>query len=113
MMPGYLKDKHASATLGATCGAEWRLHLKGRFLAHQLGKTDFDRHIRACNNARLPGMRRPFRIGSDQVGWLPPAILEALRDFPTMSHDSDGATLLAPRALPAIARTLAERGLFR
>jgi hypothetical protein len=91
----------------------WRLRLKGEVLAHQLLETGFERHISACNNARLPGTRRPFRIGSDQVGWLSSAMFQALAGYPGISIGAGGATLTVPEALPAIALALAERGFFR
>jgi 8-oxo-dGTP pyrophosphatase MutT (NUDIX family) len=91
----------------------WRLRLKGEVLANHLALTGFERHISACNNARLPGTRRPFRIGSDQVGWLSLAIFQALAAYPAISIDADGATLTIPEALPVIGRALAEQGLFR
>jgi 8-oxo-dGTP pyrophosphatase MutT (NUDIX family) len=89
------------------------LRWKGDALAHHLLETGFERHIRACNNARLPGTRRPFRIGSDQVGWLSPAISQALAAFPAISTCAEGAALTVPEALPAIGRALAEQGFFR
>jgi 8-oxo-dGTP pyrophosphatase MutT (NUDIX family) len=89
------------------------LRWKGDALAHHLLETGFERHIRACNNARLPGTRRPFRIGSDQVGWLSPAISQALAAFPAISTCAGGAALTVPEALPAIGRALAEQGFFR
>ena len=70
----------------------------------------FARHIDACDNAILPGDRRPFRILGAQVGWVRPAIAAALREFPAVSDDLD---LREPDALPGIARVLAERGIFR
>ena len=30
------------------------------------------RHVLACNNARLPGARQPFRVGGHIVGWVSP-----------------------------------------
>ena len=35
---------------------------------------DLERHIAACNNARLPGERLPFRIGAAQVGLGAPGL---------------------------------------
>ena len=34
----------------------------------------FLRHVRACNNAVLPGERLAFRIGGAQVGWVKPDV---------------------------------------
>ncbi len=73
------------------------------------------RHIAACNNARLPGTRLPFRIGAEQVGWVLPPLADALADFPAIRRDPAAATLAADAAadLPAIARALSARGLMR
>lgn len=71
------------------------------------------RHLDACCNARLPGDRRPFRLGSAQVGWVRPEIAAALAEDPRVRQDADGIALTEAGALPAIARDLAERGLFR
>lgn len=75
--------------------------------------TGFERHVRACNNASLPGARRPFRIGPDQVGWLAPPVAAALRDSGAARASADGVTLDDPGALPGIARALSDAGLFR
>jgi len=71
------------------------------------------RHVRACNNARLPGERIPFRIGAAQVGWVRPAFAAALAAFPRIHADAAGVTLADAAALPAIARSLAEAGYYR
>jgi len=73
----------------------------------------FLRHIRACNNAVLPGDRLPFRIGTSQVGWVAPRLAGALVGFPAVTAGPDGLSLADPAALPAINRALAEQGHFR
>jgi hypothetical protein len=73
----------------------------------------FQRHVRACNNARLPGERIPFLAGRQSVGWVPDRIARALEGFPAVSRGGDGVTLADPTALPGIARALSERGLYR
>jgi 8-oxo-dGTP pyrophosphatase MutT (NUDIX family) len=73
----------------------------------------FLRHVRACNNADLPGERLPFRIGSQPVGWVRRPFGQALADFPAMRVASDAVTLTDPAALPAIAQALAQEGRFR
>ena len=78
-----------------------------------MNEDGFARHVRACNNIRLPGTRRRFCIGPDQVGWITPAMATALGRFPAIQETADGMTLAHPGALPMIARTLAEAGLFR
>ncbi len=69
--------------------------------------------MRACNNAELPGTRRPFRIGDQAVGWLPARIVVALDGRPDITCSACGVTLADPAALPHIAHDLAERGLYR
>ena len=46
----------------------------------------FQRHVDACNNARLPGDRIPFRIGAMQVGWVKPHIAAALGEYDAISR---------------------------
>src|SRR5579875_2167687 len=72
------------------------------------------RHIDACDNARLPGRRLPFRIGAAQVGWVLPEFAAALSGFAAIRRERDGLALDPMRAaeLPTIARALAERGLL-
>ncbi|WP_428487293.1 NUDIX domain-containing protein [Rhodopila sp.] len=77
-----------------------------------LTETGFERHVRACNNARLPGDKCAIRIGQAQVGWASPAIASALRGFDVIRPSVDGLTVVDPDALPRIARTLSERGMF-
>jgi 8-oxo-dGTP pyrophosphatase MutT (NUDIX family) len=71
------------------------------------------RHIRACQTATLPGERLAFRIGADPVGWVRPALAEALAGFPQIEAAATRITLTAPAALQAIARDLSARGFFR
>ncbi len=73
----------------------------------------FLRHIRACNNARLPGSRLPFRIGAAQVGWVTPGFAARLAECPEISAAPDGLTLIDAAVLPAIARRLSDAGCFR
>jgi len=71
------------------------------------------RHIRACNNAQLPGIRRPFRIGDAQVGWLKADFATRLAEFPQVASRASGITLSDGAALPVIARQLSDAGWFR
>jgi 8-oxo-dGTP pyrophosphatase MutT (NUDIX family) len=71
------------------------------------------RHIRTCNNAQLPGIRRPFRIGTTQVGWVRPDLAARLGDFSQITINASGVTLADGAALPAIARQLSDAGCFR
>jgi 8-oxo-dGTP pyrophosphatase MutT (NUDIX family) len=87
--------------------------LKGDAMASEATESGFLRHLRTCNNARLPGDRLPFRIGSAQVGWVKPALGSVLARFPGISADASGITLSDGARLPAIARQLVEDGHFR
>lgn len=73
------------------------------------------RRIAELNDATLPGGRIPFAIGPHQVGWLAPALAEALESFPPILRTAAGLTLPAEAAaeLPAIARDLARQGHMR
>ena len=73
----------------------------------------FLRHIRACNNARLPGDRLPFRIGDAQVGWVTRGFAARLAECPEIQATSDGPILADAAALPVIARRLSDAGCFR
>ena len=72
---------------------------------------DLLRHIAACNNAVLPGGRLPFRLEGQQVGWVQPSLVEALRLHGAVL-DAHGVGLTASR-LAAVTRTLAGAGHFR
>jgi 8-oxo-dGTP pyrophosphatase MutT (NUDIX family) len=81
---------------------------------HQVNQgTGFQRHVRACNNAGLPGERLPFLIGDQQVGWVAARIASALEGMPAIACAGDRVTLTDPAALPGIARDLSEGGLYR
>ena len=71
------------------------------------------RHVRACNNAVLPGERLTFRIGSAQVGWVKPDFAAKLAAFPEIVPATDGAVLTDAAALPVIARRLSDAGCYR
>ena len=68
------------------------------------------RHIRACNNAVLPGGRRPVLIDGQQVGWVLPDLAEMAAGLGARS-DSGGLHLV-PDGLDALSRALADRGAF-
>ena len=76
-------------------------------------RAGFQRHVRGCNNARLPGERVRFLIAEQAVGWVAPGIAAALEAMPEVRRLSEGIRLAAATALPAISWTLAERGLYR
>ncbi|MBV9538317.1 MAG: DUF4743 domain-containing protein [Acidisphaera sp.] len=73
------------------------------------------RHIDLCNNAVLPGDRKPLFIGEQRVGWVKPDVAEALASYDAIRCDAERVTLQEDMAgdLPAIAQGLADRGLFR
>ena len=90
-----------------------RRRLKGKRVDQDLKHTGFQRHVRACNNAELPGARLPFLVGGQTVGWVPPRIVSALVGMPGIQCSADLVTLTDPATLPDVARLLSERGLYR
>jgi 8-oxo-dGTP pyrophosphatase MutT (NUDIX family) len=90
-----------------------RRRLKGETMAADTLRTGFLHHLRACNNAILPGDRVPFRIGSAQVGWVKPSLAEDLAECPGIIADGAGITLSDGARLPAIARRLSDAGHYR
>ena len=82
-------------------------------MASKAQVTGFLRHIRACNNARLPGEGLPFLLGDARVGWVRPPLAAALAAFPEIGTGTGGVTLQDAAALPGIARSLSEQGHFR
>jgi 8-oxo-dGTP pyrophosphatase MutT (NUDIX family) len=73
----------------------------------------FVRHVRACNNAVLPGSRKSLLIGDQAVGFVPERVIAALEVRPEIQSLPDRVVLDDPTALPAIAKELAQRGLYR
>ena len=84
-----------------------------RRLAEHRESSGFRRHAEACNNAVLPGARLPFLLGSEAVGWVAPRIAAALAPMTGVRVTDERVVLAEPAALPAIARTLSEQGLYR
>ena len=72
--------------------------------------NDLLRHIRACNNAVLPGGRLPLRLGPDVVGWVRPGLASVLRRLDAVVGE---AALVVPGRMPTVARGLADAGLCR
>jgi 8-oxo-dGTP pyrophosphatase MutT (NUDIX family) len=68
------------------------------------------RHIRACNNAELPGRRRPLFVSGQHVGWVLPEIGDRLLVLGAVPH-ADGLAVEAAR-LQDLARALAGAGLM-
>jgi 8-oxo-dGTP pyrophosphatase MutT (NUDIX family) len=73
----------------------------------------FQRHVHACNNARHPVGRRPFLIEDQPVGWVSQPVTSALAGTPALRFENEQVILTDPSVLPALARDLSERGLFR
>jgi 8-oxo-dGTP pyrophosphatase MutT (NUDIX family) len=88
-------------------------HLKGKRLVRYPKDSGFQRHVRACNNAELPGTRKPFLIQDQAVGWVTERVAAELEGMPAIRQSQDGMVLDDPAALPNIARNLANRGLYR
>jgi 8-oxo-dGTP pyrophosphatase MutT (NUDIX family) len=67
------------------------------------------RHIRACNDAVLPGGRRALRLGTARIGWVSPGI--ASRLLALGATEADEAVILADAdALTRAAEALAADG---
>jgi 8-oxo-dGTP pyrophosphatase MutT (NUDIX family) len=75
--------------------------------------SGFQRHIRRCNNAVLPGERLPFLIGEAPVGWVRPAFAQALAGFAEFAKVGGKVVLQEAGALQNVARILAEQGHYR
>lgn len=69
--------------------------------------------MHACNSADLPGDRIRFLISDQVVGWASPPIAAALAGLGSVACATDRISLADPAALPAIARDLADHGLYR
>jgi 8-oxo-dGTP pyrophosphatase MutT (NUDIX family) len=81
-------------------------------LAIETETTGFARHLRSCSNAVLPGERLPFLLGEARVGWVRPALAQALAAFPEVTAADARVVLRDAAALPDIARSLAEQGHY-
>jgi 8-oxo-dGTP pyrophosphatase MutT (NUDIX family) len=75
--------------------------------------SGFERHLRSCNNAELPGERLPFILCGVQAGWVTPALAPALTAFPQIAVADGNVVLREAAALPDIARSLAAQGHYR
>ncbi len=74
--------------------------------------SPFLRHVRNCNNARLPGGRLSFLLGGQPVGWVAPALAPALERH-GVGRDADALVLEDPSALHPLGEALVRDGLFR
>jgi len=79
--------------------------------AYMKGMSELFRHIRACNNAVLPGHRLPVLLDGAQIGWTLPAT--AVEAASLGATERDGALHISAAALQDVARGLADRGLCR
>jgi 8-oxo-dGTP pyrophosphatase MutT (NUDIX family) len=68
------------------------------------------RHIRACNNAVLPGHRVPVRVDGEQVGWMLPALAE--QAVALGARRAGAGVDIAADQLAPLTRALADRGAF-
>jgi 8-oxo-dGTP pyrophosphatase MutT (NUDIX family) len=71
------------------------------------------RHVRACNNAVLPGGRLAFELGPARVGWVTEDFAARLAVLPGISTVAGAVRLADAAALPALARRLADAGCYR
>jgi 8-oxo-dGTP pyrophosphatase MutT (NUDIX family) len=78
--------------------------------AYITGMESLIRHIRACNNAVLPGGRVPVFVRTEPVGWALPGLAEQMIGLG--AEPRDGGVEIQPDRLQAIARALADRGAF-
>ena len=69
------------------------------------------RHVRACNNAVLPGGHRPLRLGTAQIGWVQPGIASRLLVLGA-AEAGDGVLFAEADTLARAAAALAEEGLY-
>jgi 8-oxo-dGTP pyrophosphatase MutT (NUDIX family) len=66
------------------------------------------RHIRACNNAVLPGGRTRLAVAGHAVGWVAPGLAERLLQLG--AERTDEGVALQPYQLQPVARALAHEG---
>jgi 8-oxo-dGTP pyrophosphatase MutT (NUDIX family) len=76
-------------------------------------EAGFERHVRACNNAVLPGGRIAFRIGESPVGWVTPEFAARLAALDEITAEPGAIVLADGSALPRVARRLADAGCYR
>jgi 8-oxo-dGTP pyrophosphatase MutT (NUDIX family) len=71
------------------------------------------RHIRACNNADLPGRRLPLLIGEARVGFVTPELTAAMAGFSAVRQQGGTVMLDDAAALDPIAAAVAAQGFGR
>ncbi|HET6184494.1 MAG TPA: DUF4743 domain-containing protein [Acetobacteraceae bacterium] len=72
----------------------------------------FLRHVRACNNAVLPGSRASLFAGGERIGFVAPRLANRLAGFAEVSQEENRLQLHNPAALERIAQILASEGLI-
>jgi 8-oxo-dGTP pyrophosphatase MutT (NUDIX family) len=72
-----------------------------------------ERHIRACNNADLPGRRLPLVIGAARVGFVLPELAAAMAGFSAVRQEDGAVFLDDAAALDPIAAAVAAQGFGR
>lgn len=73
----------------------------------------FERHITACNNARLPAGRRRLLHGGETIGYVDPVLADRLRQEPGFQPAGPDMVLTDPAVLPLVARRFSEEGYYR
>ncbi len=77
------------------------------------GMEQFMRHIRACNDAVIPGGRLAFRLGDVDVGWVRPDFAAWLARVPGMVVGERFVSLPEAARLPEVGRAAAAAGFGR
>lgn len=72
----------------------------------------FLRHLDHCNNARLPGGRFPFLLGTAQIGWVAPQMAPEL-ERRGVRHENNQLVLDDPLRLEPLGEELGQAKLFR
>jgi hypothetical protein len=86
---------------------------KGEGVEAALNISGFDQHIRACNNADLPGERLPFHLAGQPVGWVPPDVVAVIGAAPSVRRAGGRVYLDDPAAMPDLVARLAAQGLCK
>ncbi len=73
---------------------------------------DLARHVRACNNAELPGRRLRLRLGGAAIGWMLPEDAEAVLRRGATRTDRGDIEIGDAARLGSAARALAEAGRY-
>jgi hypothetical protein len=72
------------------------------------------RHVKNVQNVTLPGDRLAFRLGEEQVGWVPATASAYLLGLPFGCKREDNTiTMPWAESLPQLARGLSAAGLFK